>query len=117
MVKKFSFMYDDFADRLMISSKQDSDVIYGSIRILNLIIDFTTEKKVANIELIDASKYLESLKINPQILSKLTEAQFSFTSLRNGYLITFILNAGNKVEKIPYNIHLPAKNEIIINSY
>lgn len=116
MVKKFKFMYDDFADRLMISSKTDNDAIYGSIRILNLVIDFTTENKVANIELMDASKYLESLNINPSILNKLKEAQFSITSLRNGYLITFILKADNKIEKIPYNIHLPSKNEIMLNS-
>ena len=61
--KKFVFAYDDFSDRLLISCKTDSDSIFGSAKVLNLIITFTADNKVVGIELKNASKYLESLKI------------------------------------------------------
>ena len=45
------------------------------MRILNLTLDFTTDNRVVNIELRGASKYLESLGINPEILNNLTGAE------------------------------------------
>jgi uncharacterized protein YuzE len=102
--KKFVFVYDDFSDRLLISCKKKDDKIYGSARVLNLVITFTTNKKVVGIELKKASKYLESLKINPEILNHLTGAELVFQQLRDGYLIYFLLHSGEKTERIPYNV-------------
>ena len=114
MKKICKFYYDNFSDRLIISRKNSLDIMHGSVRILNLIFDFTTENKVANIEILDASDYLKSLNINPSILNKLTSAEFSFQSVRNGYLISIVLKAGNKIERIPYNLYLPTQKQIIV---
>ena len=116
MEDKNTFMYDEDSDRLMISCKKENDIIDGSIRILNLILDITTTKKVANIELLDASSYLESLGINPDILNKLTGAGMSLKTLRNGYLITILLKTGKKAVYVPYNIHIPYKRQIEVIS-
>lgn len=102
--KKFVFMYDDFSDRLLISCKQEDEVVLGSARVLNLIITFTTKNKVVGIELKNASKYLESLKIDPSILDGLTDAEMVFQQQRDGYLIYFILYAGDRIERIPYSV-------------
>lgn len=104
-------MYDDFSDRLFISCKKDSDKIYGSVRVLNLIIDFTTDNRAVNFEIVGASKYLESVGINPTILNKLTGAEIVFQQKRDGYLIYFILQSGKQVERIPYNI-ISAKSNL-----
>ncbi len=104
MAEECKFHYDDFSDRLFISSKKENERIYGSIRVLNLIIDFTTDNKAVAAEIIQASKYLESLGINPEILNKLTNVELVFERKRDGYLIYFILHAGNQIERIPYNI-------------
>mgnify|MGYP001609613854 CR=1 FL=1 len=104
MVKACKFHYDDFSDILFISSRGENEKVYGSVRALNLIIDFTTENKVVGVEIIQASKYLESLGINPEILNKLTSTELLFNQKRDGYLIYFILHAGNHVERVPYNI-------------
>ena len=104
MDKTKSFMYDDFSDRLFISCNRDPSSIKGSIRLLNLVIDFTTDMKVANIELKKVSDYLESLGIDSKILNKLTDAKILFKQCRDGYLIYFILKSGKRVERIPYNI-------------
>jgi hypothetical protein len=103
-MKKNVFIYDDFSDRLFISSKGNSDKVYGSVRVLNLTIDFTQENKPVNVEIRRASKYLESIGINPRILNNLTNAEVVFQQKRDGYLIYFILYSGKRVERIPYNI-------------
>src|SRR3989338_8080559 len=103
MVKLCKFHYDDFSDRLFVSCRRDDEKVHGSVRVLNLIIDFTTENKVAGVEIMQASKYLESLGINPDILDKLTNVEMAFNQKRDGYLIYFILHAGDRVERIPYN--------------
>jgi len=113
-MNKTAFMYDDFSDRLLISCKSDSDKVYGSIRMLNIIIDITTDNKIANVELLDASDYLKSLGIDSNILNKLTGAEVSFSSIRNGYLIAFILKSGKKVVPVPYNVQIPNSKQIII---
>ena len=106
-------MYDDFSDRLMISCKKASDKIIGSVQILNIILDFTANNKIANIELKKASDYLKSLRINPDILKNLTNAEIVFRQCRDGYLIYFILQSGPRIEKIPYNIY--SQKPILLN--
>ena len=104
MEKNYKFHYDDFSDRLFISCRNENEKVYGSVRVLNLTIDFTTENRVVGVEIVQASKYLEFLGINPEILNKLTNAEFICEQKRDGYLIYFILHAGDYVERIPYNI-------------
>lgn len=106
------FHYDDFSDRLLISSKTDSDTMYGSIRLLNLIIDFNTNNKPVNVEIKQVSKYLKAIGIDPAILNKLTNAEVVFEQKKDGYLIYFILHAGKQVERVPYNI-VTAKDPVL----
>ena len=104
MGKDPRFIYDDFSDRLYISCKKPSEKIYGSVRVLNLTIDFTEERKAVAIELRGASKYLESIGIDSSILNNLSGAEIVFKQQRDGFLINFVLTSGTKVERIPYNI-------------
>ena len=104
MKTKSSFMYDDFSDRLLISNKTDKDVIKGSVRILNLILDFNTENKIINIELRKASDYLNSIKIDPIVLKNLKNAEIVFKQCRDGILFYFVLTTKQDVIRVPYNI-------------
>jgi len=112
---EFRFMYDENYDRLMIASKRKDEVMSGSVRVLNLILDFTTSGRIANIEILQASKYLESLGINSDILNNLTSAEIVVKQQRDGYLIYFVLQAGQKVERIPYNIITEPIAQVIKN--
>lgn len=117
MKKECTFIYESMTDRLFISRKDSSDKIYGSIRILNVILDITTTNEVANVELIDASQYLDSLSIDSSILNNLTSVEISFKQIRQGYLIAFVLKSGKKAVAVPYNIQMPANRQIAINSF
>jgi len=113
--KEFRFMYDDLSDRLMIASKRKDEVIQGSIRVLNLILDFTSSGRIANIEVLQVSRYLESLGINSEILNNLTNAEITVQQQRDGYLIYFVLQAGQKIERIPFNIITKPVESVIRN--
>ncbi len=111
IMEKTIFHYDDFSDRLFISCNDRNKKVTGSIRVLNLIVDFTTENKAVGIEILEVSKYLESLNIDSKILNNLTNAEFVFQQKIDGYLIYFILQTENQVERVPYNIvELPIIN-------
>ena len=114
MTKELKFMYDDFSDRLMIATKKTNETIAGSARVLNVVLDFTTEGRVANIELFEVSDYLKSMGIGLDILKKISSAEFSLKQIRNGYLIMISLKNGKKTERVPYNIHLPSQNQILV---
>jgi hypothetical protein len=100
-----SFFYDEFSDRLMISCKKPSDKINGSVRVLNVTLDFTTDGRIANVEIRNISDYIASLGISADILNNLEDAKLNFKQYRDGYMIYFILKAkqGN-VERIPFNV-------------
>ncbi len=114
MEKEYRVYYDQEYDRLMIASKKDSDIMFGSVRMLNIILDFNTENKVVNAELLRASEYIESLGLNSNFLNNITGGSLSFRPLRNGYEIVFILKAGKKLISIPYNIQLPTQKQITV---
>ena len=84
MKRKYNLLYDNQYDRLLIAGKTDSDIMIGSVRVLNVILDFNSKKEVVNAELLHASEYLTSLNLNPNILDKITDGRLSFRQLRNG---------------------------------
>ncbi len=113
MVKKYRVYYDKEYDRLMIAGKSDSDIMAGSMRILNVILDFNTQNQVVNAELLHASEYMESLGMNSELLNEITTGNLIFRQLRNGYEIIFVLKIKNKTVAIPYNVHLPNQKQIV----
>lgn len=103
-MEKCKFHYDEDYDRLFISCKRDDEKVYGSVRVLNLIIDFTTNDRAICFEILKASKYLSSIGINPKILNNLENIEVFFSKEKDGYLINFNFHAFNQIERVPYNI-------------
>ncbi len=115
MIKKSTFMYDEDLDRLMIfNNLQNGEKVYGSVNILNLILDITTKNRIANIEIRNISDYLKSIEINPSILKTLDSAKINITQVRGGFLIQIVLVGLNRIEKIPYTI--PTEEKILITA-
>lgn len=106
-----NFYYDNFSDRLMISCKKPTDRIAGSMRVLNVTLDFTTDNRIANVEIKNISDYIASLGLNADILNNLEDAKLMFKQYRDGYVIYFLLKPkqGN-TERIPFNVPM---NQVI----
>ena len=56
MKKTCTFIYEEMTDRLFISCKHDSDKMYGSVRLLNVILDVTTKNELVIIPLLESDK-------------------------------------------------------------
>ena len=108
-------MYDEDLDRLMVfNNLKDDEKVYGSINILNLILDITTKNRIANIEIRNVSDYLESIEKDPSILKTLDSAKINIMQVRGGFLIQVVLVGLNRIEKIPYTI--PTEEKILITA-
>jgi len=104
-MKKDTFMYDEDLDRLMIfSDLKDDEKVYGSVNMLNLVLDITNKNRIANLEFRNISDYLISLDKNTDILKNLDSAKIVIQQVRGGFLMNIILISQNKTEKIPYPI-------------
>lgn len=115
MIKKNTFMYDEDLDRLMIfNNLKDDEKIYGSVHILNLVLDITTKNRIANIEIRNVSEYLKSIGKNPQILKILNSAKIVVNQVRGGFIIQLFLSGLNQTEEIPYTI--PTEEKILITA-
>jgi len=115
MIKKDSFMYDEDLDRLMIfNNLKDDEKVYGSVRILNLVLDITTKNRIANLEIRNVSDYLKSIEKDSNILKIMNSAKIDVVQVRGGFLIQIMLIGLNKIEKIPYTI--PTEEKILITA-
>lgn len=115
MIRKNTFIYDEELDRLMIfNTLEDDEKIYGSVKILNLVLDITTKNRIANIEIRNVSEYLTSLEKDPSILKMLESAKIIVVQVRGGFLIQIVLVGLNKIEKLPYTI--PTEEKILITA-
>ncbi|MBI2629906.1 hypothetical protein HYW76_02300 [Candidatus Pacearchaeota archaeon] len=115
MIKKNTFMYDEELDRLMIfNSLKDDEKVYGSVHILNLVLDITTKNRIANLEIRNVSGYLKSIEKDPSILKMLDSARINVLQVRGGFIIQIMLAGLNKTEEIPYTI--PTEEKIVITA-
>lgn len=105
MIKKDTFMYDEDLDRLIVfNNLKEDEKVYGSVNMLNLILDITNKNRIANIEIRNISDYLLSLDKNVELLKELTEVKINIQQVRGGFLMNILLITKNKIEKIPYPI-------------
>lgn len=94
----------------MISAKKADDIVKGSVRILNLTLDFSTDNRIINVEIRKISEYFSSIELNPEILNNLEDAQLIFKTYRDGYVLYFILKSKQgEIERVPFNIPMREK--------
>lgn len=70
-MEKNNFDYDNISDSLIISRKEKNEKVQGSAEIGNLVLDFTDNGELVNVEIQHISKFLEIIDINPNILNEL----------------------------------------------
>ncbi|EFK96336.1 hypothetical protein LDC_1631 [sediment metagenome] len=104
-MERQNFMYEEDLDRLFISCKRPEDKISGSVRILNVTLDFTTDNRIVNVEIKNVSDYLRELGFDSNILSELEDASIITKQYRDGYMIYFLIKQKDKaLERVPFNI-------------
>ena len=96
-----NFDYDDVSDSLIISAKKRDDKVHGSAEIGNLILDFTNNGKIVNVEFQNISKFLGMININPNILAELTEVRLLVQEQKGAISLFALLKTQNFQQSIP----------------
>ena len=96
--------YDKEADVLTIY-KKDAKVSESIEVAEDIVIDVDKERKIVNLELMDAYKFLHTLNTNisSELLSSLHEIQLKFTNYRNYWIISLVFEYNHQKieEKLP----------------
>ena len=102
--QKFKVSYDKEGDVLTIY-REDASVSESVEVTEELVIDLDKDRRIANVELLDAYKFLHTLNenISKEMLSGLQEAELQFTNYRNYWIISLSFEHGNQkiIEKLP----------------
>ncbi|GEM_PF-1712970 len=101
-MKARTFDYDGTSDSLFISIKNENEKISGSAEIGNIVLDFTNEGKIASIEVLGISRFLDMIKVNKNILNELTGSELIIQKNRDSVSIFIVL----KTSKIEQSISL-----------
>ncbi len=102
--RKFKVSYDEKGDVLTIY--RGDALVNESVEVTEeLIIDLDKDRNIANVELLDAYKFLHTLnkQITKHVLSDLQEAELQFINYRNYWIISLVFEHGNQkiIEKLP----------------
>jgi len=92
------FIYDDFTDNLIISAKKKSDIVKGSAKLGNIVLDFTPDGRIVNIEIIHVSDFFKNAKVGHKI-NELTNARLSVQYKSTSIMIWINLKFGTKEEQ------------------
>jgi len=104
MLQKFKVSYDEEGDVLTI---YDSNAkVSESVEVTEeLVIDLDKDRKIVNVELLDAHTFLHMLNedISKKMLSGLKEVELQFKNYRNYWIISLIFEYNNRKieEKLP----------------
>lgn len=102
--QKFKVSYDEEGDVLTIYREEVA--VSESVEVTEeLVIDLDKDRRIANVELLDAYKFLHTLNenITKKMLYSLQEAELQFTNYRNYWIISLVFEHENQriVEKLP----------------
>jgi uncharacterized protein YuzE len=100
-MKGKNFDYDEISDSLIISRKLPNEKVQGSAEIGNLILDFTSNGKIVNIEFQKISKFLKLMKINPDLLSELINVNLIVQNQKGAVSFFIILQTPTLEQPLP----------------
>ncbi len=104
MKQKFEASYDPEGDVLTLFRPEAH--VKESIEVTeDMVIDLDREKRIVNLELIDAFKFLNTLnkKISKKVLSSVHNVHLDLTNYRNYWIITLVFEHDNEIieERLP----------------
>lgn len=99
-MNKKNFSYDDVTDSLIVSRKTDNDKVDGSAIIGDLVLDFTIEGKLVNVEFMNLSKFLKFIGVDMN-LNELTEAELVVREYDGAVSLFFLLKTNDSRRIIP----------------
>ena len=76
-MEKKNFSYNEIDDSLIVSNKQENEVVKNNFEVGDIIFSLTGRGKIVSIEIKEFSSFLESCNIDPQIVEKINQVELN----------------------------------------
>lgn len=101
-----NFSYDDYSNSLIISNRQENEIVRENFEIGDIIFSLTGKGKIVSIEIRGISSFLESCNINLEILEKAKNISFGVKPKNNSLFIMMIIESIEKEHYVSKQIPL-----------
>ena len=105
-MEKKNFSYDEYSDSLIISNRQENEIVKSNFEIGDIIFSLTGKGKIVSIEIRGVSSFLESCNIDPKILSVAHDIELQITPKRGAIFLLLKIISTEKEHIISKNIPL-----------
>jgi len=82
-MEKKKFSYDNYSDSLIVSNRQENEIIKNNFEIGDIIFSLTGKGKIVAIEIREFSSFLESCNIEALIIEKMTSVELKILPRRD----------------------------------
>lgn len=102
------FHYDEIGDSLMISNKEENEIVKHNFMFDDFVISMTGKGKIVGLEIKSASNFLSELGYDPEVLNSIKDTNLVITPKRDTVFIGFTLESSHPkfAQKIPIT-HIP----------
>jgi len=90
-MEKKKFSYDKYSDSLIVSSRQENEIVKNNFEVGDIIFSMTGKGKIVAIEIREFSSFLESCNIDTAILENLSDVELKILPRRETIFIALNL--------------------------
>ncbi len=103
-----NFHYDEEYDNLIVSQRDENDIVKKNFLFDDFVFSVTEDGKIVGIEIMDVTNYFEELGINPRVIKEIKRVEISVKPKRDFIYIGLNLVTKEVEQKVPL-IHVPIK--------
>ena len=74
-MEKKNFSYNEIDDSLIVSNKQENEIVKNNFEVGDIIFSLTGRGKIVSIEIREFSSFLESCNIDPKIIKMMNQVE------------------------------------------
>lgn len=101
-----NFSYDDYSDSLIVSNRQENEIVKNNFEVGNIIFSLTGKGKIVSIEIREFSSFLESCNLDSNIVNSINNLEFIVTPKKDTIFIVLRIGFLENGIEISKNIPL-----------
>lgn len=74
-MERRNFSYDEFSDSLIVSNRQENEIVKDNFEVGDIIFSLTGKGKIVSVEIRGFSNFLDNCDIDPKILNNLKNVE------------------------------------------
>lgn len=105
-MEKKGFHYDEYSDSLIISNRQENEIVKRNFEMGDIIFSLAGKGKIVGIEIRGASSFFESCNINPEILREADNIELEIVPKRGTIFLLLKIESVEGAHVVSKNIPL-----------